>query len=73
LDLSNNKALYELWCSDNKTLKSLNLKNGNNRNMEYPNLENNHYLRVQVDDVEYSKKEWSPHRIHIPSTVVWTN
>jgi len=59
LDISNNTALHSLHCSNNQ-LSSLNLKNGNNRNLGHIYLTDNPNLRcIQVDDVAYSKENWS--------------
>jgi len=61
--VSNNKALKSFFCTRNR-LTSLNLKNGNNKNIynsQYHfSLKNNPDLRsIRVDDVEYSNANWS--------------
>lgn len=59
LDLSNNIALTQLRVSGLKNLKSLNLKNGNNKNMPDPFIATTPLLRcVQVDDPVWSRDNW---------------
>lgn len=67
LDLSKNPLIaatdgYYLSC-DNNLLTSLNLKNGNNKNFIGGNLSNNaSTLKIVVDDVDYSNKNWSAYK-----------
>ena len=61
LDISKNPLIYELACENNQ-LNYLNLKNGNNINLElgFSNFVNNPNLTcIQVDDVAYSNANWS--------------
>jgi Leucine-rich repeat (LRR) protein len=61
LDLSKNIALTSLNCSDNKLL-SLNLKNGKNTLFNTTALDfskNASLTCIQVDDTDYSNKNWS--------------
>lgn len=60
LDISKHTALNYLRCTSNQ-LRSLNLKNGNNANFARMdnNLMNNPDLTcIQVDDVDFSNKNW---------------
>ncbi|WP_017494572.1 T9SS type A sorting domain-containing protein [Flavobacterium sp. WG21] len=60
LDVSQNKALTLLTCTNN-SLESLNLKNGNNINFDVnSNFKNNPNLNcIQVDDDVYANTNWS--------------
>ncbi|MDP5198576.1 T9SS type A sorting domain-containing protein [Flavobacterium sp. DG2-3] len=59
LDLSKNTALVHLSAGSNN-LKSANLKNGNNTQMTYLDIDNNPNLScIQVDDVAYANANWS--------------
>ncbi|WP_345141781.1 LamG-like jellyroll fold domain-containing protein [Flavobacterium ginsengiterrae] len=61
LDLSKNTLLDTLDCSKNK-LRTLNLKNGNNKKFysETSNFSNNPDLTcIQVDDVTYANANWA--------------
>ncbi|MFC0777838.1 LamG-like jellyroll fold domain-containing protein [Flavobacterium sp. HJSW_4] len=61
LDLSKNTLLDTLDCSNNK-LRTLNLKNGNNKNFysKKSNFSNNPDLTcIQVDDVAYANANWA--------------
>jgi len=63
LDLSSNMLLKRLECEYNQPLTSLNLKNGNNTNMQdngyYIRLRSNPNLRcIQVDNASYSNQNW---------------
>ncbi|WP_165830121.1 leucine-rich repeat domain-containing protein [Flavobacterium hydrophilum] len=60
LDLSKHTSLDYLWCNSNQ-LNSLNLKNGNNAN--FPRMgdnfkDNPNLTCIQVDDVDFSNKNW---------------
>jgi Leucine-rich repeat (LRR) protein len=61
LDVSKNTVLKELDCASNN-MYNLNLKNGNNVNMQrmiFGNLtQNPNLLCIQVDDVDFSNKNW---------------
>lgn len=61
LDVSKNTILKEFDCAGND-LYSLNLKNGNNANMQnmiFGNLTKNpNLLCIQVDDADFSKDKW---------------
>ncbi len=58
LDLSNMSDFRRLSCGNNN-LSSLNVKNGNNTNVTYFNIQNNPNLTcVEVDDVAYSDTNW---------------
>jgi Leucine-rich repeat (LRR) protein len=59
LDVSKNTRLGSFDCSSNQ-LTSLNLRNGNNSNFSTKNFTNNPNLScIQVDNVTYSKNNWS--------------
>ncbi len=61
LDVSKNVALTNLYCSSNKLI-SLNVKNGKNAMLSGGNINflNNPALNcIQVDNVDYSKTNWS--------------
>ncbi|RXM48291.1 T9SS type A sorting domain-containing protein [Flavobacterium sp. YO12] len=61
LDVSKNTILKEFDCTDNN-LYSLNLKNGNNANMQNMTLgnftKNPNLLCIQVDNVAFSTEKW---------------
>ncbi|WP_264552714.1 T9SS type A sorting domain-containing protein [Flavobacterium sp. N2038] len=68
LDLSKNTLLTNLICNRSQVLLSINLKNGNNKNMDLnkisfpiPSLK-----CIQVDDVIYSNANWSS--LKLPTT-----
>lgn len=61
IDISKNSKITEFACNDNQ-LTYLNVKNGNNINFKlyYTNFINNPSLTcIEVDDVNYSKTNWS--------------
>lgn len=61
VDISKNPKITELACENNQ-LTYLNLKNGNNINLDltYSNFINNPNLTcIEVDDVDYSNANWS--------------
>ena len=59
LDFSKNINLTELECGINQ-LTSLNIKNGNNSNMQFFGFSSNYNLGcIQVDDVIYAKRRWA--------------
>jgi len=61
LDLSANEFLTRIICNDNALL-SLNLKNGNNSNIQnsdFSAFANPSLTCIQVDDVNYSDNTWS--------------
>lgn len=61
LDLSKNLLLDSLDCSQNK-LKTLNLKNGNNKKLHIKTSDfsnNPDLICIQVDDVEYANANWA--------------
>ncbi|RED25098.1 putative secreted protein (Por secretion system target) [Flavobacterium cutihirudinis] len=61
LDLSKNLLLDSLDCSQNK-LKTLNLKNGNNKKLHIKTSDfsnNPDLICIQVDDAEYSNANWA--------------
>jgi hypothetical protein len=60
IDVSLNVLLARLNCHENK-LTTLNVKNGNNINMEYLSSRYNPNLTcIEVDDVVYSTTYWTP-------------
>lgn len=59
LDLSNNINLIELECSNNQQLTCLNLKNGNNQNLELQAVFNQNLNCIEVDDQAYSTANWT--------------
>jgi len=61
VDISKNPKITELACENNQ-LTYLNLKNGNNVNLDltYSNFVNNPNLTcIEVDDVDYANTNWS--------------
>jgi Leucine-rich repeat (LRR) protein len=61
VDISKNPKITELACENNQ-LTYLNLKNGNNINLDltYSNFVNNPNLTcIEVDDVDYANSNWS--------------
>lgn len=64
LDLSKNTALSSLLCSENILLKSINLRNGNNKNIQQSlvalNFTKNPALEcILVDDALFSNEKWT--------------
>ncbi|OMQ12193.1 T9SS type A sorting domain-containing protein [[Flexibacter] sp. ATCC 35103] len=61
LDLSKNILLTTLICNRSNELLTINLKNGNNKNMIVDNIQfpNPSLKCVQVDDVDYSNANWA--------------
>lgn len=63
LDFSKNTFLHSILCSENKPLKSINLRNGNNSNILL-NLYNIDFTKnpeltcILVDDALFSNKKW---------------
>jgi hypothetical protein len=59
LDLSKNILLTSLICNRSEELLSIDLKNGNNKNITGISFSNPNLKCVQVDDVNYSNTNWS--------------
>ena len=57
LDVSNNTALDELDCREN-ALSSLDLRNGNNTDLEFLITNNPNLYCIDVDDFQYSYNNW---------------
>jgi len=61
LDFSKNTKLTSVDCSNNYFLTLVNLKNGNNKNLDLTtsNFTGNNFLYcIQVDDADYSNNNW---------------
>ena len=59
LDISKNSNLKGIECSDNQNLISLDLRNGNNQQLDLNSIQNPQLKCIDVDDVSWSNTNWT--------------
>ncbi|MEM5563728.1 hypothetical protein WNY78_01360 [Psychroserpens sp. AS72] len=69
VDLSQNTALTHLWAGSDNILTSLNLKNGNNANLNFLNINNTPNLTCVQVDTQTIAENWNSN-VDLPATFV---